>query len=161
EFQAINRISSPATKRTVIGVGNSQYTLNMISHVGLEIDDFLPLPIQPHLLKSRLSLWVELSQLRYAKLHSQEYTAMFVHDIRSPLSAVISGLDLVVNNSELLQEHEQREFLTISFEYANRLVRLTEAFLEFASVTQALHVNSYRIAPVKPLIDDVVSHIEP
>lgn len=95
---------------------------------GLELGavDYIAKPISPPIVKARVHGLVTREHLRKRLEELQrEYTAMIVHDVRSPLSIVYGFAELVLNNplvrgSEQLQKDVER--ILENAERASRLV---------------------------------------
>ncbi|HUJ60185.1 MAG TPA: response regulator [Kofleriaceae bacterium] len=62
--------------------------------------DFLFKPIDPHILRSKVEVFLELARQRRALAHALRLNEMFIgvvgHDLRNPLHAMLAGVELLV-----------------------------------------------------------------
>jgi two-component system, sensor histidine kinase and response regulator len=105
--------------------------------------DFLFKPIEPHLLRSKIGVFIELFRQRQQLNHQLEEHRMLVrtaemmagvlgHDLRNPLGAIVSSaevLRMVAKDNEQLQKIA-RTILSSS----DRMRRLIEQLLDFTTV---------------------------
>jgi CheY-like chemotaxis protein len=113
-------------------------------------DDYLPKPFNPVLLKARVDACLEKKRLRdrevqlyeqlqenYRRLQDSEslrdsLTSMIVHDLRTPLTSFLAGLQTI----ELLGElnHRQQEFLGIAISGGHTLLGMINDLLDISKL---------------------------
>jgi len=97
--------------------------------------DFLFKPIEPHVLKSKVDVFVELALRRQDLASALRLNEMFIavvgHDLRNPLGTLCAGVDLL--QAELV-EPEQRTTLARMASAADRMIEMIEQLLD---LTQA------------------------
>ncbi|MGD1855277.1 MAG: ATP-binding protein [Leptolyngbyaceae cyanobacterium] len=84
-------------------------------------------------------------RLRGLELHRDEMAAMLVHDLRNPLSSLITGLQLAQRDANLAQKSQS--MLQISLESAQQLLTLVNNILEINRLEEeqlALHLTTVR-----------------
>lgn len=104
--------------------------------------DFLYKPIDTAALKSKVNVFVELhakgkqlsrqlEELRHALRMNELFTAVLGHDLRNPLSAVITGVDLILMISEEPKVRSAAERIQSS---GNRMLKMVNQLLDVARV---------------------------
>jgi signal transduction histidine kinase len=102
--------------------------------------DFLYKPIEPHILKSKVDVFVELAQQRQRlsaevaekteRLRLNEmFTAMLGHDLRGPLSAIVMSSILAQKRAP---DETSRKAATRTLESAKRMSRMISDMLDLA-----------------------------
>ncbi|MBI3944566.1 MAG: response regulator, partial [Armatimonadetes bacterium] len=135
-----------------------------VSCIEMGADDYLTKPLNPVLLRARIGACLEKKRLRdreaqifdelqrnYRRLQELEalrdsLTHMIVHDLRTPLAALISGLQMVEFMGEL--SSEQAEFLKLSTLGGETLLSMINDLLDVSKMESgALQLDYAAVAP--------------
>lgn len=99
----------------------------------------------------------KLRELNYAK---DKFFNIIAHDLRAPLSGLISVTKMLIENIEKLSPEESKEFLTELLDYANQSYNLLENLLQWARTQTGTipfnpeEVDLYEIALASKIIND-------
>ena len=102
--------------------------------------DFLYKPIDPHILRSKVGVFIELEQQKLALAHelrektetlrlNEMFTAMLGHDLRGPLSAIVMGAILLERKAP---DETTRKSAKRMLESAKRMSRMIVEMLDLA-----------------------------
>lgn len=122
--------------------------------------------LQQELQHYNVQLEQQSKQLTDANLKLREldelkakFTAMLVHDLKSPLTVVKATLELFETTDEVMQvlsEHQLAELITVSQRSIEKILRLIQEVLEvFRSDTQDMKIDKRPIDPV-PLLKEAL-----
>lgn len=122
--------------------------------------------LQKELQHYNVQLEQQSKQLTDANLKLREldelkakFTAMLVHDLKSPLTVVKATLELFETTDEVMQvlsEHQLAELITVSQRSIEKILRLIQEVLEvFRSDTQDMKLDKRPIDPV-PLLKEAL-----
>ena len=139
---------------------------------GLEAgaDDFLGKPIDPHELVCRVRTFAALRAAQHVQrlraeelLDLQEARAdlarLLVHDLKNPLSGVVSNLEFLARSSSSDRgtfAEEERQALEDARGGARRLLALVEGLVQVEQAATGQLVAERARTSVRPLLDDVV-----
>lgn len=100
--------------------------------------DFLFKPVDPHVLSSKVDVFLELARQRRQLANALQLNEVFVgilgHDLRNPLSSLVAGVDLL---DQELTDERQRKVLARMRSSGNRMA---------AMITQLLDLTRIRLA---------------
>ncbi|HEX4333143.1 MAG TPA: hybrid sensor histidine kinase/response regulator [Usitatibacter sp.] len=125
--------------------------------------DFLHKPIDPHVLKSKVEVFVELhaqrrrmaeqlEQLKQALKMNEMFVAVLSHDLRNPLSAVMNGANLI----PMLSSDEKVVNTAARIRSSGaRMVRMVEQLLDIARVRG----GRIEMKPAEGDLRDLVGHL--
>jgi two-component system sensor histidine kinase KdpD len=104
-------------------------------------------------------LEIKQQELIMASTERAELVQMVVHDFKSPLSAVISNMDLL---SYLGPSESQKPIIETAFKGASKLLQMIDEFLHVARVDE-LHEHGFTPVPVSflPLVSSQLAEMEP
>lgn len=104
-------------------------------------------------------LEIKQRELIMASTERAELVQMVVHDFKSPLSAVISNMDLL---TYLGPSESQRPIIETAFKGASKLLEMIDEFLHVARVDE-LHERGFSPVPVSflPLVESQLEEIAP
>ncbi|WP_084435249.1 GAF domain-containing sensor histidine kinase [Desulfomicrobium escambiense] len=104
-------------------------------------------------------LEIKQKELIMASTERAELVQMVVHDFKSPLSAVISNMDLL---TYLGPSESQRPIIETAFKGASKLLEMIDEFLHVARVDE-LHERGFSPMPVSflPLVESQLAEIAP
>lgn len=109
------------------------YTLNAPSFRVIN-EMSIPVTSLADQLIGRLFILRDVTSEHEMEAYRQEMSNMIVHDLRSPLAGVITGLNLALDESEHIHPNESQEMITTSLRVAlqssNTLLRLVEGMLD-------------------------------
>ena len=123
---------------------------SIVRCIEMGADDYLPKPFNPTLLKARISASIEKKRLRdreirfyeeirdnYRKLRELEQlrddlTHMIVHDLRTPLTSVIAGMQTMEVLGDL--NEDQKEFLDIAIAGGRTLLGMVNDLLDVSKM---------------------------
>ena len=75
-----------------------------------------------------------LSSLREARVHQEELGHFIVHDLRSPLSNVVAGLQYLLDFTGETLDESQKELIQLSIAASNRMMTLVNALLDLGKL---------------------------
>jgi two-component system sensor histidine kinase/response regulator len=104
--------------------------------------DFLHKPIDPHVLRGKVDVFIELhsqkrklsaqlDQLKQALRMNEVFVAVLGHDLRNPLSAVVTGAELV---TRLSTDEKVRKVAARIRSSGDRMARMIEQLLDVARI---------------------------
>jgi two-component system, sensor histidine kinase and response regulator len=104
--------------------------------------DFLHKPIDPHVLRGKMDVFIELhsqkralsaqlEELRQALRMNEVFVAVLGHDLRSPLSAIVNGAELV---SRLSTDEKVKGVAARIRSSGDRMTRMIEQLLDVARI---------------------------
>jgi signal transduction histidine kinase len=100
-----------------------------------------------------------LTSLRAARARQEELTHFLVHDLRSPLSNVLAGLNLVLDAPDDAIDPENRELLGLSVASSHRMLSLINSLLDMAK----LESGKLKLAPqptdLQPMFDTALDQV--
>ena len=91
---------------------------------------------------------------------ASEFIANAAHELRTPLAAIVSGIDVLEGGAKELPEERDRFLAHISRE-AERLVRLTRSLLLLARVQSGTEAARVEIVKLAPLLAEVGASLRP
>jgi len=100
----------------------------------------------------------ELEQVNATK---DRFFHMVAHDLKSPLSAMISFTDILQQNLDQFSEQEIRSFLNSLYQSSSQGFRLLENLLDWARLQSGAIEYSPDDLKILPLIDDTLLLLEP
>jgi len=135
-------------------------------------DDFLTKPVDEVEVVARVQSLVRVKRQRddleraYAELRRAEslrdsLAAMLVHDLRTPLTAIIGPLEMLTGDLTPLLDETQKEFLTMCTRSAHRLLSLVNDLLDVSKMESGemnLHPTGTKPAD---LINDAAEQLAP
>jgi NtrC-family two-component system sensor histidine kinase KinB len=110
-----------------------EYTLNTPS---FRVIDEMSIPVtsQAGQIIGRLFIMRDVTSEHEMEAYRQEMSNMIVHDLRSPLAGVITGLNLALEESAFVPTSEHQEMidasLRVALQSSNTLLRLVEGMLD-------------------------------
>lgn len=114
--------------------------------------------------KGRISGWLavlrDVSEEKTVERFRWEATNMIVHDLRSPLSAVISSLRLVQEMVAARDFTDLDEVVSIALNSSENQMRMIESILEIAKLETGRMPMNIDIVPLPPLVRRAISAIE-
>ncbi len=132
-------------------------------------EDYLPKPFQLTLLRARVRaclekkhLWDELGN-RYDQLKNLEklrdnLTHMIVHDLRTPLTSLLMGMQTLNSVGEL--DPLQHEVLTLSMRSGQTLLEMINDLLDISKIEAGQVALDYSDVSVPPLIDHCLNQVK-
>jgi signal transduction histidine kinase len=113
--------------------------------------DFLFKPIDPHILRSKVDVFLDLAahrrDLANALRLSEYFIGILGHDLRNPLSAVVAGLELLGMRPD---DARARDILRRMGAATNRMTEMIEALLD---LTRARLGRGFDFARSRELVD--------
>jgi len=105
-------------------------------------------------------IYDETSQVELEKAR-EDTIAMLVHDLRSPLSIVVGGLDAAITTiSETTPEHDALRFLAMVQRGSRRILDITNALLDIGKLESGQMVLECEPLTVSTLFEDVALDME-
>jgi signal transduction histidine kinase len=147
-FEVLKRLKSDEQFKhiPVVMISALSEMESVVRCIEMGADDYLPKPFDPTLLRARAvacverkrahdkeAMFAEELQQSYARAQALErmrddLTNMIVHDLRSPLTSVVSGLKTLEIDSEL--NNSQRELVDISLSGGSTLLGMINDLLD-------------------------------
>ncbi len=143
--------------------------------IELGADDYLPKPFNPTLLKARISASLEKKRghdreiLLYEKLQENfkrlqeleqvrdDMTHMIVHDLRTPLSSVISGMETLDIMGDL--DSGQRELVQIAIDGGEQLLGIINDLLDVEKVESGAMLLDYVLLDAATLVQSAAARV--
>jgi len=131
--------------------------------------DFLYKPLHPHILRSKIDIFVQLYQQRIQLADQVErmaellrtnelFIAVLGHDLRDPLSAIINMAQVLTNTAGT---ESSREWASRISKSGRRMARLIEQLLDLASMRASTFVLNCQPADLRDLWRTVIEEMEP
>jgi len=131
-------------------------------------EDYLPKPINPTLLRARVSaclekkrLWDELEknfhQLQELERLRDDLTDMVVHDLRTPLTSLLTGLYALDTLGDL--NEPQRESWKISLSGGRKLLAMINDLLDISKMEAGSLQLDCTEVPVRELVDSALEQV--
>ncbi len=146
-FEVCRRIRQSAATRhlPVVMVTALQEVADRVQALDAGADDFLSKPVDEVEVVARVKSLVRAKQGRdeleraYADLRRSEewrdsLTQMLVHDLRTPLTAVLVSLELLANEHTGALNPDQKDLVSISMSGGGNLLRLVNEILDVAKL---------------------------
>jgi signal transduction histidine kinase len=148
----INRsITAPISilkkKTKEIGQGNFQGNLNLTSP-----PELAELAGAFNLMCNKLS---ELDKMK------SDFFSFITHELRTPLSTIKMGMDLLRDGAEGPVTKGQKELLTVIEKESYRLIGLVNSLLDLSKMEAGMMSFHLRPQPIAPLIDQTVKELGP
>lgn len=105
-----------------------------------------------------VSLFMDVTERENRRRAAAEFIANAAHELRTPLAAIVSGIDVLEGGAKHQPEERDRFLAHVSRE-AERLVRLTRALLLLARVQSGTEAARVEIVELGPLIADVAGDL--
>ena len=161
----------------VIMISALQEVESVVRCIEAGADDYLPKPFNPTLLKARIGACLEKKrgrdretvlfeqlQMNYKRMQEVEKLRddmrnMIVHDLRTPLTSVIVGVEMLEKHGEL--NETQREMMSIAAGGGKTLLGMINDLLDIekmeSGTTQLQYVDLSAAALVDSAVDQVTS----
>lgn len=97
-------------------------------------------------------------RLRETRRQQDELINFIIHDLRSPIASAITGLTTLEQHSPDLQETD-REMVQLALVSNRRALNLVNSILDVAKMESGSMPVRWQVAPIEPLVDDVLSHL--
>lgn len=148
----INRsITAPISilkkKTKEIGQGNFQGNLNLSSP-----PELAELAGAFNLMCNKLS---ELDKMK------SDFFSFITHELRTPLSSIKMGMDLLRDGTEGPVTEGQKELLTVIEKESYRLIGLVNSLLDLSKMEAGMMSFHLRPQPIAPLIDQTIKELGP
>jgi len=148
----INRsITAPISilkkKTKEIGQGNFQGNLNLYSP-----PELAELAGAFNLMCNKLS---ELDKMK------SDFFSFITHELRTPLSSIKMGMDLLRDGTEGPVTEGQKELLTVIEKESYRLIGLVNSLLDLSKMEAGMMSFHLRPQPIAPLIDQTIRELGP
>jgi PAS domain S-box-containing protein len=105
-----------------------------------------------------VSLFQDVTERETRRRAAGEFIANAAHELRTPLAAIVSGIDILESGAKHQPEERDRFLAHISRE-AERLVRLTRGLLLLARVQSGTEAARVEIVRLAPLLADVAGSL--
>lgn len=106
-----------------------------------------------------LILTLTLSSLRMAQVRQEELGHFIVHDLRSPLSNVLSALQFLHSLTEDDMDADRLKLVTMSIASCNRLMTLINSLLDLARLESGKMILNIQKTDVGQLLDNAMSQV--
>ncbi len=94
-------------------------------------------------------------QLKQELIDKDKLFSLIAHDVRSPFTGLLSGLQFVTEMYDMLSENEKKELIQNAFHASKRIYNLLEELLEWSR----LRLGKYKISPEVIKLKDVVASV--
>ncbi len=158
---------TPEIAEKVSSLTRSEETLKFESGLQCKVSGDLPVDVYV----SRLTIqdkdylqWIfrDISERINLDSLRGDLTAMIYHDLRSPLSNMISSLEIMSYMTLPEEEAEQlKQLIEIAFRSANRMQRLINSLLDISRLEAGQPITEKTAADVEQLINEAIDIIMP
>jgi two-component system, sensor histidine kinase and response regulator len=129
--------------------------------------DFLHKPIEPHVLLSKVEVFVKLAQQRRAldqRMHelqrslklNETMTAVLAHDLRTPLSAMLTGAEIVLRSGAEGALHEAGLRIRTS---GMRMARMIDQLLDFSRLRSGTVALRRQSVSLRELAETAIAEV--
>ena len=178
-YQVLARLKASEALRhiPVIMISALDELASVVRCIEMGAEDYLPKPFNPVLLRARIGACLEKKRLRdrevllydelqenYKKLKELErlrddLTHMVVHDLRTPLTSIISGLQTAEYLGDL--NADQREFFVMAVRGGHTLLGMINDLLDISKMEDGSLKLEYEPLDAGGLIAEAVRQVEP
>ncbi len=148
---------------------------SVVRCIEMGADDYLPKPFEPALLKARVGACLDKKRARdretrlfeqldqnYKRLQELEQlrdslTHMIIHDLRTPLSSVISGMQTVQGVGEL--NPDQREAIGIALAGGSTLLEMVNGLLDVDKMESGSMELDYSVLDAAALVASAIDQV--
>lgn len=148
---------------------------SVVRCIEMGADDYLPKPFEPALLKARVGAYLEKKRARDRETHLFEQleqnfkrlqaveqlrdslTHMIIHDLRTPLSSVISGMQTVEGMGEL--NADQREAIGIALVGGSTLLEMVNGLLDVDKMESGSMQLDYSLLDAAALVASALDQV--
>lgn len=148
---------------------------SVVRCIEMGAEDYLPKPCNPVLLRARIDACLDKKRLRdqearlYAELQGNyqrlqeleslrdSLTHMVIHDLRTPLTSLLSGLEMLEAGGDLNDDQDQ--ILAIATRGGRTLLGMINDLLDISKMESGTLTLEYRETAPAELIDRVVSQV--
>ncbi len=116
--------------------------------------------LNTQLLETQEELTALNAELLQANQERDKFFSLIAHDLRSPLSGIMSITELMISEAAELSEQERDEFLLNIRDSSIKLFRLLENLLEWAKVQRGVMTFSPDVLELKEYIQLIISLVE-
>ena len=116
--------------------------------------------LNTQLLETQEELTALNAELLQANQEKDKFFSLIAHDLRSPLSGIMSITELMISEAAELSEQERDEFLLNIRDSSIKLFRLLENLLEWAKVQRGVMTFSPDVLELKEYIQLIISLVE-
>lgn len=106
-----------------------------------------------------LIVTVTLASLRAARSHQEELSHFIVHDLRSPLSNVLTSLQYLLDTHDGSLDAGQQDLVRLSIASSNRMMSLINALLDVAKLEHGRMQLVVRETRVQALFDEAIGQV--
>lgn len=96
-----------------------------------------------------------ISEAHRARQRQSDFIADVTHELKTPLSAILGSVELVLRDSRMMSEDERTEFISIIHLEAQRMNHLVEDLLELTRIGAKVIPMKPLLMPLHPLVEDV------
>jgi PAS domain S-box-containing protein len=141
-------------------------TLGYESEFGLEDDKGLPIEVQVRkvLFEGNENLqWFmrDISERKVLETLREDLGAMIYHDLRSPLSNVLTSLDMMKTILPLDQDETLKSILAIVDRSASRVHRLVNSLLDINRLETGQSITDLQEVAIQELVAEVIEVVQP
>lgn len=176
-YEVLSQIRTDATLKhiPVIMISALDDLDSVVRGIEMGAEDYLPRPVNPVLLRARISASLEQKRLRdreqalfeqvqssYRQLQEAErmrddLTHMIVHDLRTPLTSLLSGLQTLELTDSLTTD--QQELLALSARGGSTLLGMVNDMLDISKMEEQSLALEYEAIDVTALVDDALLQV--
>ncbi|MER3495640.1 MAG: hypothetical protein C4320_01745 [Armatimonadota bacterium] len=176
-YEVLRQIKADETLRhvSVIMISALDELDSVVRCIEMGADDYLPKPFEPALLKARIGACLEkkrahdreailFGQLEQNVRRLQELetlrnslTHMIIHDLRTPLTSVISGMQMVQVVGEL--NSDQQEMLEIALAGGSKLLNMINGLLDVDKMESGSMQLDYSLLNADALVTSAVDQV--
>ena len=140
-------ISILKRKTKEIGQGNFQGDLHLSS--------------PPELAELAGAFNLMCNKLKELDKMKSDFFSFITHELRTPLSSIKMGMDLLQDDVEGPMTKGQKELLTVIEKECNRLIGLVNSLLDLSKMEAGMMSFHLRSQPITPLIDQTIKELRP
>jgi two-component system sensor histidine kinase GlrK len=101
------------------------------------------------------------NKLKEMEKMKSDFFSLMAHELRTPLASIKEGTNLLLKGVGEEDKEKRRTLLTVIAEESNRLIDLVNSLLDLSKMEAGMMALNLEKSDIRPLINKVVSGMEP
>ena len=128
--------------------------------LGTEHEFFWIQGLPPSTTKTAILIVEDVTERERARQSEREFVENAAHELRTPLAAIVSVMDVLESGAKDIPEVRDR-FLKHIRVHSERLSRLATSLLVLARLQTGVEQPHLTVVPVRPLLEEVAGRLDP
>src|SRR5213078_5195794 len=116
--------------------------------------------LSPSAVENAILIVEDVSQRERARRNEREFVENAAHELRTPLAAIVSVMDVLESGAKDIPEARDR-FLKHIRVHSERLSRLARSLLVLARLQTGVEQPRLTVVPVRPLLEEIAGRLDP